>query len=85
MSFFHNHGLFAAPDVDARPPPCVMKRFLCRMALSLLVAGGLGIWWWSAWRIEHSQDSNILAATRRYGMDPALVKAVIWKESRLAS
>ncbi len=59
-----------------------MKRFLCWVALSLLVAGGLGIWWWSAWRIEHSQDSNILAATRRYGMDPALVKAVIWKESR---
>lgn len=58
-----------------------MKRFLCWTALSVLLVGGFGVWWWSAWRVEHSQDTNILTATRRYGMDPALIKAVIWKES----
>src|SRR2546430_17704937 len=31
---------------------------------------------------EHSQDENILAAAHKYGMDPALVKAVVWRESR---
>ena len=31
---------------------------------------------------EHSQDENILAAARKYGMDPSLVKAVVWRESR---
>jgi len=31
---------------------------------------------------EHSQDQNILAAAQRYGVAPALVKAVVWRESR---
>jgi len=54
---------------------------------SLAMGAGLlliipGIWWWR-WRwLEHSQDRVIQAAARRYGMDPALVKAVVWKESR---
>jgi len=30
---------------------------------------------------EHSQDAAILAAARKYGVDPALVKAVVWRES----
>ena len=37
------------------------------------------------WRLAHlesSQDKNILAAARKYGVDAALVKAVIWQESR---
>ena len=32
--------------------------------------------------LEHSQDKPILAAARRYGVDPALVKAIVWRESR---
>ena len=31
---------------------------------------------------EHSQDKVILAAALRYGMDAALIKAVVWRESR---
>ncbi len=46
----------------------------------LLVLGMVG-WWWRGWHLEHSQDRNILAAARRYGMDPALIKAVVWRES----
>lgn len=53
-------------------------------------------WWWvgvivlallAGWvdrwlvRREHSQDSHILAAARKYGLEPALVKAVVWRES----
>src|SRR5207249_7371829 len=30
---------------------------------------------------ENSQDAHILAAARKYGVDPALVKAVVWRES----
>jgi soluble lytic murein transglycosylase len=37
--------------------------------------------WWRAWRLEHSQDRRIYAAARRYGVDPALIKAVVWRES----
>ena len=32
-------------------------------------------------RREHSQDGAILAAATKYGVDRALVKAVIWRES----
>ncbi len=32
--------------------------------------------------LESSQDRNILAASRQYGLDPALIKAVVWRESR---
>jgi soluble lytic murein transglycosylase len=34
-----------------------------------------------AWQ-EHSQDKHILAAARLHHVDPALVKAVVWRESR---
>ena len=30
---------------------------------------------------EDSQDVPILAAARKYGVEPALVKAVVWRES----
>jgi soluble lytic murein transglycosylase len=33
-------------------------------------------------RREHRYDAQILTAARKYGVDPALVKAVIWQESR---
>lgn len=32
-------------------------------------------------RREHAQDNYIVAAARKYNVDPALVKAVIWRES----
>ncbi len=33
-------------------------------------------------RLEHRFDDLIRAAARRYGVDPSLVKAVVWRESR---
>ena len=38
--------------------------------------------WWQLAHLESSQDKPILAAARRYGVEPALVKAVVWRESR---
>jgi soluble lytic murein transglycosylase len=49
--------------------------------LLLLLAGAGAYWWHYEWR-EHSQDVPVLAAARRYGVAPALVKAVVWRESR---
>jgi soluble lytic murein transglycosylase len=48
----------------------------------LLLGAGAGCWWWRANRLERSQDGPIRSAARRYGVDPALVKAVVWRESR---
>jgi len=38
-------------------------------------------WWFQEW-LERSQDGPIRAAAQRYGVQPALVKAVVWRESR---
>lgn len=51
------------------------------MVALLLVLAGAG-YWWRLGRIERSQDGPILAAARRYEVEPALVKAVVWRESR---
>ena len=48
----------------------------------LVLAGGGICFCWSAWRLDRSQDGPIRAAAWRYGVDPALVKAVVWRESR---
>jgi soluble lytic murein transglycosylase len=37
---------------------------------------------WRRSRIEASQDQNILTISKRQGVNPALIKAVIWRESR---
>ena len=49
-----------------------------------LIAVGCLLTLWKrcrTWR-ENSQDPHILAAAAKYGMDPTLVKAVVWRESR---
>jgi soluble lytic murein transglycosylase len=47
----------------------------------VLVVDGLGGWLYYRHRREHSQDAVIRAAAARYGVDGALVKAVVWRES----
>jgi soluble lytic murein transglycosylase len=51
--------------------------------LALLVTVGLAAvgWGYGYWR-AHRFDGCIRTAARRYGVDPALVKAVVWQESR---
>jgi soluble lytic murein transglycosylase len=59
-----------------------VKKSLPVLLLLLLFLGGVaGYWWWRDQR-DHSQDAPILAAASHYGVDPALVKAVVWQESR---
>jgi soluble lytic murein transglycosylase len=50
--------------------------------LVLLLALGVIAWWGWGYRRERRFDSCISAAARRYQVDPALVKAVVWRESR---
>jgi soluble lytic murein transglycosylase len=47
----------------------------------LMVDMVIGLWWWHRWR-EHRYDTQIHMVARRYNVAPALIKAVIWKESR---
>lgn len=59
----------------------VKRKWLWLLPL-LLVVDALLLYWWFNQQREHSQDGVILQAARRYGVDPALVKAVVWRESR---
>jgi soluble lytic murein transglycosylase len=55
-----------------------------RTWLVLLIAAGGLLWLWErlrTWR-EDSHDPVILAAAARHGVHPALIKAVVWRESK---
>ena len=52
------------------------------MILGVLLLSGLIAYRWWQGRLERSQDGPIRAAAERYGVEPALVKAVVWRESR---
>jgi soluble lytic murein transglycosylase len=54
----------------------MLRRFLLLLGLALCMY--LGFIYWR----EHRFDAVIAAAARRYQMEPALIKAVIWRESR---
>lgn len=47
----------------------------------VIIADAVGGWLYYRYRREHSQDEVIRAAAARYGVDAALVKAVVWRES----
>jgi soluble lytic murein transglycosylase len=59
----------------------VQRRWLLWIPVVLLVGGIAGYWGYQVW-LEQSQDGPIQFAARRYGVEPALVKAVVWRESR---
>ena len=57
------------------------RRWRRWIALAVLSSGLLAVYdGWHAHR-EHSQDKVILGAAARYGIEAALVKAVVWRES----
>ncbi len=53
-----------------------------RLIFVLLLLAGLSAYRWWEGRLEASQDEPIQAAARRYDVQPALIKAVVWRESR---
>jgi soluble lytic murein transglycosylase len=59
-----------------------IKRYKWRLFGAMALAGILLLF--QQWRLarEHSQDEVILAAAEQHRVPPALVKAVVWKESR---
>lgn len=58
------------------------RRWLWLLAILFLLDGAFSAWWWWTRRLEHRQDAPVLAAARRYDVHPALVKAIVWRESR---
>ncbi|HVV73454.1 MAG TPA: lytic transglycosylase domain-containing protein [Verrucomicrobiae bacterium] len=56
------------------------RRHIGFIGLLLLAGAGLGWWVWEQW-LEGSEDVPIRAAAEKYGVEPALVKAVVWRES----
>jgi soluble lytic murein transglycosylase len=54
------------------------KRLQTVLALALM--GGAAFLGWRYWR-AHRFDAAIAAASKRYQLEPALIRAVIWRES----
>lgn len=62
-----------------------MKRHGIILLAGMLVLDiGIGCWWWHRWK-EHRYDKIICEAAVHHDISPALVKAVVWKESRFDS
>jgi len=59
-----------------------MKTRRVLAALALLTLAQAGLYWRRQVWLERSQDGPILEAARRYNVEPALIKAVVWRESR---
>jgi soluble lytic murein transglycosylase len=59
-----------------------VKRVRLLVILSLILAVPAGVWWGHDEWLERSQDEPIRAAAKRYGVEPAFVKAIVWRESR---
>lgn len=49
---------------------------------AILLADVIGLAIWLNWRRDHRYDRQIKEAAVRYDVDPALVKAIVWQESR---
>ena len=59
------------------------KRKQLRVVVALvaaIAAAWFAYWYWQE-RLERSQDVPIRFAAQKYGVEPALVKAVVWRES----
>jgi soluble lytic murein transglycosylase len=56
------------------------RRLLALLAL-IICLGSIGGWRYYRWR-DHRFDTVIVGAAQRYGVEPALVKAIVWRESR---
>ncbi|MBT6449374.1 MAG: transglycosylase SLT domain-containing protein, partial [Verrucomicrobiales bacterium] len=59
-----------------------MKLRTWLIILIVLVIDAAILWWWQGYRLSRSQDAVIRAAAEHYDVEPALVKAVVWRESR---
>lgn len=59
-----------------------MRFFWFLVAALVLAACVITGWWWWQGRLERSQEAPIKAAAKKYGVEPALLKAVVWRESR---
>jgi soluble lytic murein transglycosylase len=56
--------------------------FAKAVVVLILVIIGSGVWqYYIEWR-EDSFDNEILSASAKYNVEPALIKAVIWRESK---
>jgi soluble lytic murein transglycosylase len=63
----------------------VKRVWLAGSLLALVVFDIAILRWWFQNRREKNADRVILVAAGRYGLSPALVKAVVWRESRFDS
>ncbi len=65
----------------SEPKPRISPKSFVWIVLLLLVCIGLIDWWYQRQK-ERRYDPQILQVSQRYGVNPALVKGVVWRESK---
>jgi len=76
-----SRALFSRRDDGASLETHLVRRRQRHFILFLLVIVAAllyGLW---EYRLQHSQDGPIGVAAHRYGVEPALIKAIVWRES----
>jgi soluble lytic murein transglycosylase len=59
-----------------------VKRRRLLSAIVLLLTLAVVSYWFRKGKLERSQDAAIRSAAQRYGVEAALIKAVVWRESK---
>jgi soluble lytic murein transglycosylase len=59
-----------------------LRRHRSRLLVAFLMVAFIAAYLWWDSRLEQSQDNPIRIAAARYSVDPALVKAIVWRESK---
>src|SRR5437763_1017563 len=68
------------PSASSSPATSFQQRWMWMVVIGLLIVTGL-VEWWLQRRKESRYDAQILRVAQLYAIDPALVKAVVWRES----
>ncbi|MBG90021.1 MAG: murein transglycosylase [Verrucomicrobiales bacterium] len=75
-------NLFCSTCGKGQPKRSPVNRRWYIVIAVILVCDAIGLVIWLNSRKTHRYDTQIRDAAKRYDIDPALVKAVVWKESR---
>jgi soluble lytic murein transglycosylase len=75
-------GLKGCEDFSKRYPDFVKRRRVFWLLPPLILLIGIALLGWRQFERDRRFDKEIRTAAKQYGVDPLLIRAVVWRESR---